>query len=314
MKAFESVLFFANGVPEPESALRRALELAGDGVRKFTVIDVVERPHGLIRQLLRTTQFKDLETTLREARRSELEKAVETATGGSLRIDVLVEAGTPFLEVIREAQRGRYDLLMTSEPVSGEAEAQNLGSTNLHLLRKCPTPVWVLGRGRKRKLDRVLAAIDPGDGQNPRSGLSRRILTLAAAEAQRAGAELHVLHAWTLYGETQLRFGLARVPEAKIQPLLEEAEERSRLWLEEVVREHVPSTVSCRTHLVQGEAKDVIPELARRRRIDLIVMGTLGRAGVPGLLIGNTAENVLGRIQCSVLAVKPRGFRTPVKT
>ena len=41
-------------------------------------------------------------------------------------------------------------------------------------------------------------------------------------------------------------------------------------------------------------------------------MGTLARSGIAGLLIGNTAENVLSAIDASVLTVKPADFVTPV--
>jgi nucleotide-binding universal stress UspA family protein len=41
-------------------------------------------------------------------------------------------------------------------------------------------------------------------------------------------------------------------------------------------------------------------------------MGTVARTGVAGLFIGNTAEAILEQIECSVLAVKPEGFETPV--
>ena len=41
-------------------------------------------------------------------------------------------------------------------------------------------------------------------------------------------------------------------------------------------------------------------------------MGTVGRSGIPGLIIGNTAEKVINGIDCSLLAVKPAGFVTPV--
>lgn len=43
------------------------------------------------------------------------------------------------------------------------------------------------------------------------------------------------------------------------------------------------------------------------------IMGTVGRTGIPGFLIGNTAETVLRQVACSVLAVKPTGFVTPVQ-
>ena len=65
--------------------------------------------------------------------------------------------------------------------------------------------------------------------------------------------------------------------------------------------------------LVHGEARERIPELARELRADLLVMGTVCRTGVPGFFIGNKAENVLPHVDCSVLAVKPKGFVTPVK-
>ena len=50
-----------------------------------------------------------------------------------------------------------------------------------------------------------------------------------------------------------------------------------------------------------------------RLRITTLVMGTVARTGIPGLLIGNTAETVLDRARCSVLAVKPSDFRSPIR-
>jgi nucleotide-binding universal stress UspA family protein len=42
-------------------------------------------------------------------------------------------------------------------------------------------------------------------------------------------------------------------------------------------------------------------------------MGTVARTGVMGLIMGNTAERVLQKLRCSVLALKPAGFQCPVK-
>jgi nucleotide-binding universal stress UspA family protein len=41
-------------------------------------------------------------------------------------------------------------------------------------------------------------------------------------------------------------------------------------------------------------------------------MGTVARSGIPGLIMGNTAEAILTELECSVLAIKPPGFVTPV--
>ena len=46
--------------------------------------------------------------------------------------------------------------------------------------------------------------------------------------------------------------------------------------------------------------------------VDVIVMRTVARTGLPGLITGNIAEQVLSQITCSVLAIKPDGFVSPI--
>lgn len=65
-------------------------------------------------------------------------------------------------------------------------------------------------------------------------------------------------------------------------------------------------------HLIKGPPRNEVPGLAKSLQVDLVVMGTVARTGVPGFLIGNTAEAMPGQIDCPVLAVKPAGFVTPV--
>lgn len=65
-------------------------------------------------------------------------------------------------------------------------------------------------------------------------------------------------------------------------------------------------------HMVQGQPRSVIPQLAAEVRADLLIMGTVSRTGIAGFLIGNCAEAVIRQVDCSVLTVKPAGFETPV--
>ena len=58
---------------------------------------------------------------------------------------------------------------------------------------------------------------------------------------------------------------------------------------------------------------DAIPNFIRQNKVDLVVMGTVARSGLSGMIIGNTAEQILSRIECSVLALKPAGFVCPVR-
>ncbi len=65
-------------------------------------------------------------------------------------------------------------------------------------------------------------------------------------------------------------------------------------------------------HLLRGESRNVIPTVATYNRIDVVVMGTAPRKGVPGLLSGKIVEKVLRNVDCSVLTVKPDGL--PIQT
>lgn len=64
--------------------------------------------------------------------------------------------------------------------------------------------------------------------------------------------------------------------------------------------------------LIEGKVEDAIKLARSRLDIDVVVMGSVARSGIPGFLIGNKAEKILGTIGCSVLTVKPDNFISPV--
>lgn len=56
-----------------------------------------------------------------------------------------------------------------------------------------------------------------------------------------------------------------------------------------------------------------ILQFIKQNAIDLLVMGTIARGGVAGVMIGNTAERLMPELSCSLLAVKPKDFVSPVR-
>ena len=62
----------------------------------------------------------------------------------------------------------------------------------------------------------------------------------------------------------------------------------------------------------RGEPVAIIPDMAARHRISLIVMGSTYSLGQGGIFMGSTAEQVLSMVKCSIMTVKPEGFVTPV--
>ena len=64
---------------------------------------------------------------------------------------------------------------------------------------------------------------------------------------------------------------------------------------------------------MDGSPVTAINGLIYLYRIQLLVMGSVGRSGIDGLIVGNTAEQVLGKVNCSLLVVKPPDFASPVQ-
>lgn len=60
-------------------------------------------------------------------------------------------------------------------------------------------------------------------------------------------------------------------------------------------------------------AESTISELVDSLPADVLVMGTVARGGLSGLMIGNTAERVLTEAPCSLMAVKPADFVSPIR-
>ena len=143
---------------------------------------------------------------------------------------------------------------------------------------------------------------------------------MAATLALSEFADLHVVHVWdSIYGAISGFVISSEISSEKEALNVEQERRQHQQWLDtflrnsgnEVTRDAL-GYLKPQTHLIKGGARKEIPALAKRLQIDCIVMGTVARTGIRGFIMGNTAETILEQIDCSVLAIKPRGFVTPV--
>ena len=134
-------------------------------------------------------------------------------------------------------------------------------------------------------------------------------MELATSLATEEGSELHVVHVWRLAAETALRG--RQIDTTDVDEIVQGIEAAHQSELDRLLDPHPYDKRT--VHLIKGQAEDVILDLAESLEVDLVVIGTVGRAGVPGLLIGNTAEEILNAVDCSVLTLKPEGFETPIQ-
>ena len=313
MKRFKNILLLTHDVRDLEVTLPRAAALAEDNGAWLTIVKVErEIPDGVeeIYAAMHLADMGDLGELVAKERALMIRERVVEVADGRVPLEVDVRFGIPFLEVVRMVLQDGHDLVITT---AEEAEGDGvLGGTAMSLMRKCPCPVWLLRPERRPSYGRVLAAVKLEHETDLDLSVNDAVLELASSLASSERARLHVVLAWSIYGERVLRCR-GRLSEDDRQRLNQDVCWQRRVLLDRFLARHELQLGDDRVHLIKGRPGPVITELAERQNMDIIVMGTVANSGVKGLLMGNTAEWVLQRVSCSVMAVKPSNFVSPVK-
>ena len=227
-------------------------------------------------------------------------------------VQVVVTTGKPALEVIRHVQTEGCDLVAVGEIPAQEGQPPGLSSGVMQVLRNCPVPVWVMRPGADEQVD-IVALVDPDPSDPVRDSLNDAVLELAVSMVRRRNARLHVAHAWGLPGESTLSSSpFLAVPPIELELMIRAVEDEHRARFDSLMSRHGITDVEGSVHLVQGDPGRVLPDLVGHLDAGLVVMGTVARTGLAGLIMGNTAETILRAVSCSVLAIKPPGFVSPV--
>ncbi|NNE00476.1 MAG: universal stress protein [Pirellulaceae bacterium] len=307
MKRFKNILLV---YPCDQATLDRATSLAQNNHARLKFIRVERELTGTSLITAAGSPAIELQDLVIKEYQSQLKDVVAPVKKEGVRVSTKVVIGTPFLEIIREVIVEKHDLMIMTAEGHGGLKERLFGSTSLHLMRKCPCPLWVMKPTKRKRFLRIMAAVDPEPFDDSRNALNALILQLAASLAHQDSAELHVAHAWTMVGESLLR-GPGRFTEPEIQGYFQEEMRKHHELLNTLIAEHIDGIA--KVHMVKGLAEFVIPDLAKSEKVDLLVMGTVCRTGIPGFFIGNTAEKILDEVDCSVLTVKPDAFQSPVK-
>ncbi len=312
MERFKRILVAASPGHLESTTLQTAIRLAESNEAHLTILDVVGPLSEWHKRIAVEDQIIDVEAALLRDRREQLWRLVDNAGGGHS-TKIVVQTGEPFVELIRHVVADGHDLVMLGGGSGEDKKSHHLSSGVMKVLRKCPVPVWVMRPSLSSRL-RVLALVDPDSGDTVRDRLNDMVVELATSVAKREGGELHVGHAWRLVGEGTLRTSAyVGLPGPIVDRMVQEVEAAHRSQIDFLAERHCLEELGATVHMVSGEPRKVLPRLAEQLDVGLIVMGTVARTGLSGLMMGNTAETILRSVRCSVLAVKPEGFVTPIK-
>lgn len=303
MKRFKNILFCPLSDPDHNShAAARVGDLADRNGADLTMLGVVPE----LTRLDRLRYSRTSQDLVRSAQRDEIVATLEESqlAAGRPASLTMSDASNAAIGIVLEVVTAGHDLVVVTV---GEDRSQQ--TVLRRLLRKCPCAVWLM-HPDSSPTPRVLAAVNPDPEE---TALNHLLLQLAASINQLYGGELHVAHAWELYGEaTMRRSSHIQVDDDEMDALRDDELTARSTNLAELLDSSTVGDAPWTIHIVNGSAGEVIPELVDELMIDLIVMGTLGSTRVKGILTGETAEQILDRVSCGVLAAKPPGFVSPV--
>lgn len=285
--------------------LAQTVDFCARADAKLTVLNVFEEPPQSVSSYF-SSQHKDLRNIILESYEDMTSKEMEKIDIDLSGVDRQLRWGKDFIETIKTVKEGQHDLVISaSQNPTGPPD-----STSMHLMRKCPCPVWIHRGDLWKGAIRILAAINTSDTSKENRRLNRKILEHSITLNTILRGHLHVVSCWLGYMESVL--SSPRFTEKEKAEYLEFEQKETEKELAAVSNElNLPDTVKAK--VMYGNPATIIPTYVTDNKMDIVVMGSVARTGIPGLLVGNTAEKIVANLENSIIAIKPDGFKSPVK-
>ncbi|MEZ6053557.1 MAG: universal stress protein [Planctomycetaceae bacterium] len=303
MQTFNNILVVTDTRLDAHPILDEAVKLARCNAATVKIVDVVPefpwtaRQYGGLRELLGSDM------------QARLDALASPIRGMGVEVETKVLWGKTSVEIIREVLRGQHDLVLRVAEGLDSQQKDLLGATGRRLLSDCPCAVWLIASDDIPEYKHVVGCVDISTGHELDIELNEKVYDLASAIGYQHQARTSIVHAWGMQFEQFLERRIAR---RDFNEMLNQRREHVEALFDEFLKSHGRNCRDPDIQLLKDDPVFAIPSFVKEQSVDLIVMGTLARSSLMGLLIGNTAERILGEINCSVLAIKADCFVSPI--
>ncbi|WP_040521631.1 universal stress protein [Aliiglaciecola lipolytica] len=213
---------------------------------------------------------------------------------------ILVEAFVKESEkedlLIKVLSSDKFDTTFIHRPQLGR-EKLDFSLIKAALKGPIKSSIFLCGDNRWRGQLKLLGTVDIFTRTAAQKELNNKVLNTAAQVAIQLDAEVKLL-------------GVIPIPRIKQEFDITEPDEVmvkkgavSKAKLEKLVQES--GTLSDYSlKIAAGSAYSEIPSVASKSKSNIVIIGNVGRKGIKGLLIGNTAEKILTRLTVDALIVR----------
>lgn len=296
-------------VIDPTASFHPCLERAAWLARHAkTGLELLISTHELDHSGTSETGAAESPSTVVERHRAHLEQLAEPLRTEGLSVTTDVRVDHPLHDsIVRKALESGADLVVKDTHYHPVLKRSIFSNTDWSLIRNCAATLWLVKPRPPGEPPCFIAAVDPLHERDKPADLDHRIMTMARALGDALGGAVHIFHAFDVTAAIAVSTDAMSMPIAL--PLNDLADALRASHTEAVERLRAQHGVPAeRTHVHQGATRQLLLALADQLRADAVVMGAVSRSGLKGLFLGNTAEDVLDRLHCDLVIVKPTGF------
>ena len=282
--------------PCSAEALKDAVRLGRSSSAQISAVHILDRE---VMDYLNGHTVVDEDRTRKEAQ-ARLDDFVGKHAEGWSSVESLLVVGHPFADLVKICATKEADLLLLGSRGHGN-DGGHLGVIASKCLRKAPLPVLLAQDRQGDPIRQVVCCVDY-------SATSKSAVAHAIQVAKLEGAALDFLNVYAspyTYQETGTGYISSGLVNAEDFGKIMQQNLKNYLAAFEEDCQGLDTTQTVLDRISMG--RGIIDRLAEING-DLLVIGTRGRTGWKKLLLGTTAEYVVHRAPCSLLAVKPEGF------
>ena len=311
MRRFKNILAVIEHGEPLESDFDHALNLARRNDAALTILETSTHLPEDVLFRLEGGSGRQVMKEFEDRRRARLAESASRWEG--LEPTLLFSSGKPFMDIVHRVLNAGHDLVVKAAEAPPRGTTRLFGSGDMHLVRKCPSAVWLHKPGGDGRIRRILACVDLDTDDEHRQRLNIAIMEMATSLAREEESSVDAAYSWWLPYESTLRDSIwLGARNNRVDNLVATRWTTAELRLSGFVRKFEAPDSTVNGHCLKGDPRSVLPKLCRENRYDLIVMGSITTTGISGYFIGETAETLLSEISASVLIVKPEGWVSPM--
>jgi universal stress protein E len=177
-------------------------------------------------------------------------------------------------------------------------------NTDWSLIRCCPAPLWLVKPQPMSEHPRIVAAVDPMHEHDKPAALDHSIVTMAAGLRATVDGELHLMHAYEIAPAVAVSADSMAMPiSVPLRDIADALKKQHKDAVFALADQHGLAHDRVRVH--EGSTQSVLVRLTGQLKADIVVIGAVARSGLRRLFLGSTAEQVLDRLPCDMLIVRP---------